>query len=261
MKTISFVIPVYNEEQRLNKTFLALKNFKAPVGLKLSEIIFVDDGSVDQTVLKINKAKVLLSKKLNTKVKLVTYAKNQGKGYAVKQGMLAASGDYTLFFDADMSTPLSELKKFVPFIKNNTDVIIGTRKNGHSTVIIHQPRLRELLGKGFTLMTKTILKLNVTDFTCGFKAFSKEAKNQIFAKSIIKRWGYDAEIIFLADKYKFSIAEKSVIWSNDKNTKVNKAIPETFMEIFTIYWKHEIKPAMLFIFKNLHIINRYGVSI
>ena len=263
MKTISFVIPIFNEEKRINKTFKALKRFKVPEGLKLSEVIFVDDGSEDKTVLKITKAKKAISKKLKAKVKTISYAKNMGKGYAVKKGMLASKADYTLFFDADMSTPLTELSKFVPFINDNTDVIIGTRKNGHSTVIVHQPKIRELLGKGFTLMTKTILRLNVTDFTCGFKAFSKEAKNEIFAKSFIKRWGYDAEIVFLADKYKFKIAEKSVTWSNDKNTKVKlyKAIPETFMEIFSIYWRHEIKPAILSIFKNINIINRYGLSI
>ncbi len=263
MKTISFVIPVFNEEQRIDKTFKALAYFKAPKGLRLSEVIFVDDGSKDKTVLKINKIKAKLAKKLKTKIKIVSYSKNQGKGYAVKKGMLSSKADYTLFFDADMSTPLSELNKFIPFIGKGTDVIIGTRKNGKSTVLVHQPKIRELLGKGFTLLTKTILRLNVTDFTCGFKAFSKKAKDQIFTKSIIKRWGYDAEIIFLASKYEFTIAEKAVIWSNDKDTKVKlyKAVPETFAEIFKIYWAHEIKPAILFIFKDANIINRYGLSI
>lgn len=263
MKTISFVIPIYNEEKRIAKTFLALKKFVAPQGIKLSEVIFVDDGSKDKTKLLVRNTKVALEKKLKAKVKLISYPKNQGKGYAVKQGMLASNADYSLFFDADMSTPLSEFEKFMPFIKRGTDAIIGTRKNGQSTVLIHQPKIRELLGKGFTLITQKILGLSVTDFTCGFKAFSKNSKIQIFKRCTIKRWGYDAEIIFLAQKYNFSIAEKAVIWSNDKNTKVNlfKAVPQTFIELFLIYWRHEIKPVMLFIFKNLHIINRYRLSI
>jgi len=263
MKTISFVIPVYNEEKRLHKTFSALESFIAPEALRLQEVIFVNDGSNDNTKSIIQSSKLKIEKKLKARIKIVSYSKNQGKGYAVKQGMLASNSDYTLFFDADMSTPLSELKKFMPFIKEGTDVIIGTRKNGKSTVLIHQPKLREFLGKGFTLLTQKILRLSVSDFTCGFKAFSKNAKDQIFKKSIIKRWGYDAEIIFLAEKLNFSIAEKSVTWSNDNDTKVKiyKAIPETFMELFLIYWKHEIKPFMLFIFKNFNIINRYRLSI
>jgi len=263
MKTLSFVIPVYNEEKRLQKTFLSLIDFRAPEGLKLQEVIFVDDGSKDSTKQRILATKGVLEKALRAKVKLISYSHNKGKGYAVKQGMLAANSDYTLFFDADMSTPLSELNKFMPYIKVNRDVIIGTRKNGESTVLVHQPKLREFLGRSFTFITKLALRLSVTDFTCGFKAFSKEAKDKIFKASSINTWGYDAEILFLANKFGFPIQEKAVIWSNDRSTKVKlyKAIPQTFMELFLIYWRHEIKPALLFIPKNLNIINRYRVSI
>lgn len=263
MKTITFVIPVFNEEKRLNKTFSALKAFKTPRGLKLEEVIFVDDGSNDNSKLKIQNSKLRLNSNLKSKVKLISYSQNQGKGYAVKRGMLDSSSDYTLFFDADMSTPLSELSKFIPFIKANTDVIISTRKNGKSTVLVHQPKLRGLLGKGFTLITKTVLRLDVSDFTCGFKAFSKQAKNTIFKRSVIKGWGYDAEIVYLAKKYNLSVQEKAVTWSNDKDTKVKlyKAVPQTFAEIFLIYLNHNIKPAVLFLLKNLNIINRYRVSI
>jgi dolichyl-phosphate beta-glucosyltransferase len=263
MKTLSFVIPVYNEEKRLQKTFSALNNFKAPEELKLQEVIFVDDGSIDSTKQSLEHAKTMLKKTLKAKIKIISYSQNKGKGYAVKQGMLSANSDYTLFFDADMSTPLSELSKFIPYVRVNKDVIIGTRKNGQSTVLVHQPKFRELLGKSFTLITKFALRLNVTDFTCGFKLFSKEAKDRIFKQSTINTWGYDAEIIFLANKFGFPIQEKAVLWSNDKNTKVKlyKAIPQTFMELFLIIWRHEIKPALLFIFGNLNIINRYRVSI
>jgi len=263
MKTLSFVIPVYNEEKRLQKTFSALNKFKTPKGLKLQNVIFVNDGSNDSTKLKLNSIKLSLERKLKAKIKIISYFPNMGKGFAVKQGMLMSNADYTLSFDADMSTPLPEINKFIPYINNNAPIVIGTRKNGKSTVVIHQARIRELLGKGFTYMAKAILRLNVTDFTCGFKLFSKDAKNVIFTRSIIKRWGYDAEAMFLAKKFKFDIQEKAVLWSNDKNTKVKlyQAIPQTFMELFLIYWRHEIKPALLFIPKNLNIINRYQVSI
>ncbi len=241
IKTISFVIPIYNEELRISKTFTALKKLSIPNGLKLEKVIFVNDGSKDQSVAKINKFRGKNKKIKN--IKLISYAQNKGKGYAVRAGMKESSSDYTLFFDADISTPLSEISKLVPFIKNDTQVIVGTRKNGHSTVIQHQPKLRELLGKGFTLISKTSLGLKGTDFTCGFKAFSKEAKDIIFAQAIIDGWGYDAEIIFLAQKYNLSVAEKAVIWSNDQNTKVKlyKAVPQTIKEIASIRWNHNVK--------------------
>ena len=261
MKTISFVIPVYNEEKRINKTFSALKSFTPPESLTLREVIFVDDGSTDITKSKIKNQKSKLEKTLNAKVKIISYRINKGKGYAVKQGMLSSNSDYTLFFDADMSTPLTELNKFLPFMNDNKDVIIGTRKNGKSTVVVHQPKIREFLGRGFTLITKKLLRLTVSDFTCGFKAFSKNSKNKIFSASSINAWGYDAEIVFLANKYKFSIQEKPVIWSNDKNSKVKiyKAVPQTFVELFLIYWYHEISPRLLS-FGSLANMDRFGLS-
>ncbi len=238
MKTISFVIPVYNEEKRLTKTFAALSELALPRGLKLSEVIFVNDGSDDNSKLKIKNSKL----KKDYKIKLVTYGKNRGKGFAIKQGMLESDADYTLFFDADMSTPLSQIAKFMPAIQKGIDVIIGTRKNGHSTVIVHQPLVREMLGRGFTKLTQILLQSKVTDFTCGFKAFSRKATSTIFPQSMINGWGYDAEIIYLASKNNFSTTEVPVAWSNDARTKVSlfKAVPTTLLEIGTIVYKHSL---------------------
>lgn len=239
MKTISFVIPVYNEAKRLGKTFKALRELQLPHGLKLQEIIFVNDGSTDKTKSDIRKL-------LKANIKLISYKQNKGKGYAVKQGMLASTADYTLLLDADMSTPFSELTKFIPFIKRDIDVIVGTRKNGHSTVIKHQPIIRELLGIGFTKLTRLLLGLNGTDFTCGFKAFSKKAVASIFPNSIINRWAYDAEILLLAQKQHLTIVEKSVLWTNDEATKVAipTAILQTLYELVTIVYTHTITPAL-----------------
>ncbi len=236
MKTISFVIPVYNEEKRINKTIKTLLKGFSFNGLKLEKIIFVDDGSTDNTISIIKKQKSKIEKKTKTELTIISYKKNCGKGYAVKKGMLASKSDYTLMFDADMSTDIKELKKFLPFIKKNIDVIIGTRKNGESTVIKHQPIYRELLGKGFTLLSNIILNTWVTDFTCGFKAFSKNAKDRIFTKTIIDRWAYDAEILYLAKKINLTIQEKSVIWENDERTKVNliKDLPKTLLDLIRI---------------------------
>lgn len=231
MKTISFVIPVYNEEKRLENTFKALEELQLPRGLQLREIIFVNDGSTDKTGIKI---------KNHTRgarpYTLISYKKNKGKGYAVRQGMLASTSDYTLVFDTDISTPLSELEKFMPFMEKNIAVIIGTRKNGKSTVIAHQPLLRESMGHVFTFIAKVILQTNVSDFTCGFKAFSAPARTYIFSQSTINGWAFDGEALFLAKKGGFVVREKPVIWSNQSGSKVTlfKAIPQTLFELLLI---------------------------
>jgi len=240
MKTLSFVIPVYNEEKRIEKTIKALNKGFSFSGIKIEKIFFVDDGSTDRTVSLINKSKISLEKSLGVIVEIISYPKNKGKGHAVKVGMLASNSDYTLFFDVDMATPLSEFEKFLPFVKEGVPVIVGTRKNGESTVQVHQPKYREFLGKGFTFLSNLILNTWVTDFTCGFKAFSRQAKNEVFSKATINRWGYDAEIIFLTRKLGFEIQEKAVLWFDDHRTKVNlfKDLPNTFLELIKIRLNH-----------------------
>lgn len=228
--TIDFIIPVYNESKRLNTTISALNSFASPKDLKINKVIFVNDGSKDNTLSLLKSAKIKFPKKI------VTYPQNMGKGYAIKQGFLTAKSDYALFFDADMSTPLSEINKFMPFIKNNAPVILGTRKNGHSTVIKHQPWLRENLGKCFTLLSQIILNTKVTDFTCGFKAFSKPVYQIVGSQMTINRWGFDSEIIFLVSRLGFPIQEKAVVWTDEPNTKVNllKDIYRSFSELLEI---------------------------
>lgn len=243
MKTLSFIIPVYNEQERINKTFEALKTVSLSRGLKLKEVIFVNDGSTDNTKLKIQNSKL----KERFLIKLLTYAQNKGKGYATRQGMLHATGDYALIFDADMSTPLSEIAKFKPFMDKDIDVIVGTRKNGHSTVIEHQPLYREILGHGFTKLTQIILGINNTDFTCGFKAFSQKAKDTIFRDAMINGWGYDAEILFLAHKYGFTQQEVAVVWANDARTRVKlfSAVTKTLTELSQIVYSHRVRPTLI----------------
>lgn len=215
MTTLDLLIPLYNEQYRLRLTLKALANFKAPPSIKIRDVIFVNDGSADSTLNILKKVKLKFSKKI------ISYKQNRGKGYAIKQGLLASTANYVLFFDADMSTPLSEIKKFIPFFKNNYGLVIGTRKNGHSTVISHQPPLREKMGKVFTFVSQLILNTWVTDFTCGFKALRSDVAQEIASRMKIDRWSFDSEILFLAKSFGFSMHEQAVTWSNEPNTKVN----------------------------------------
>lgn len=235
-KTLSILIPVYNESERLEKTFSALADGLVCKQLTLTEIVFVNDGSTDNTSQMISEVKSELEKKSRSKVKVVTYKKNKGKGYAVKMGMLKASGDYLLLIDADISTPLVEIVKFEKYVRKDVNVVIGTRKNGKSTVIVAQPMYRQLLGRGFTLVSQIILNTWVSDFTCGFKLFSRNAYRKIGSEMKIKRWGYDAEVMFLSRKYGYDINEVAVKWSNDDRSKVRlvRDIIGSFIELLQI---------------------------
>lgn len=270
MKTLSIVIPVYNEEDRLYKTFKAFSELQLPRGLKLEKVIFVDDGSTDNTKRIIER--FIASSTVGrysrflhrprsprrdgatseVSLALISYKKNCGKGYAIAQGMKESESDYTLFCDADMSTHVTEVRKLVPFMKKNIPIIIGTRKNGHSTVVRHQPLYRELLGRGFTLLSNIILNIWASDFTCGFKAFSHEAKDALFPQLRLKGWSFDAELLFLGRISGFQFAEVPVIWSDDRRSKVNLLvdIPKSFIDLFyvrLISFANPAKPAFSFL--------------
>lgn len=234
--TLSLVIPVYNEEVRIGRTISALLSWKPPTAVALERVIFVNDGSTDNTVSRIKYHVSGIKNTLAADTQIISYQQNRGKGYAIARGMEASDSDYTLFCDADMSTPLPEIAKFVPAMRRGIDVIVGTRKNGHSTVLTHQPVYREALGHGFTLLSNIILHTWVTDFTCGFKAFSKQASGTVFPALTSNRWAFDAEALFLARKMGLRIQEVAVLWSDTKGSKVDllKDIPQTLADLMRI---------------------------
>jgi len=231
---LSVIIPVFNETTRIYLLNEILSYFSSQ---KYSfEIIIVDDGSTDDTL---EKLKLYQDQK---HLKVISYPKNQGKGYAIKTGMLKADGEFRLFTDVDLSTPISEIEKFLPWF-NQFDAVIGTRRSKESKVIVHQSKIREFLGQGFTIMSRTILNTYVSDFTCGFKCFSAKAAEKIFKNLTINRWGFDAEVIFLAKKFGFNIKEIPVIWKNDAETKVKfpQDLINSFSELIIIIINDKIK--------------------
>ncbi|MCX6784031.1 MAG: glycosyltransferase family 2 protein [candidate division WWE3 bacterium] len=228
---LTLVIPVYNEANRVGKAITAINNYKSSSDVTI-DVIFVDDGSTDNTVATIK------SLSSTFPYQIISYIPNQGKGYALKQGILKASGDYILFLDADMSTPITELNLFLPEMCKNTSIIIGSRKTLGASVLKHQSFWRQKLGEGFTLMSSIILGLSVTDFTCGFKAFRGDAAKKIFGVQRIKRWGFDSEILFLAQKFGYAVKEIPVSWTNDERTKVNlsKDVWQSASDLIHIRW-------------------------
>ena len=210
---LSVIIPVYNEAKRLPHALTICG--KNPGW----EIIFVNDGSTDATAALIKKAGF----------KLISYPKNQGKGYALKHGEAATTKPLTLITDVDFSTPLTDLPKLLKAL-NGAGIVIGSRKTKGAQITKHQSPWREFLGRQFTNLTNLWLGTNVSDVTCGFKLFKTPVAKKLFALSKIKRWGYDAEILYLAKKLKFKIAEVPVVWHNDARTKV-ALLPDIFRSL------------------------------
>lgn len=224
---LSIIVPVFNEENRLHSLDKVVTFFQ-PFPFQW-ELIVVDDGSTDSTLAKLEPWAA------REEVTIIAYKPNRGKGYAIKQGMLQAKGQYRLFMDIDLSTPLEEFYHFQPFL-GQYDILIGTRKRSQGQIIEHQPWLRESLGRGFTWLSRMILQVQASDFTCGFKIFTDSAAKIIFPRLRIDRWGFDAEIIYLAKKFGLSVHEIGVRWRNDPLTKVNlkKDIWRSFRDLIQV---------------------------
>jgi dolichyl-phosphate beta-glucosyltransferase len=214
--TISIIIPVWNEERRLPRLFVELRRClntpAAPAFIK--EVIFVNDGSTDRTL------ELIESFKAGQPVKIISYERNRGKGYAVRVGMGAFTADYCLIADADVSTPFEEIGKFLPALNAGKAVIIGSRKGRGAIVKVRQPFYREQMGKVFTFLANFITGVSVSDFTCGFKFFRRDVARRVAALAFIDRWSYDAELLFLVCRLGFSIEEINVEWSNNRQTSV-----------------------------------------
>lgn len=221
MKTISLIIPTYNEDGRIIKTIKTLKQGIYFYGQILKEIIFSDDGSTDETLKLIKKAKKSIERKTKSKVKIISYEKNRGRGYAIRQAAMSSKGDYILYADADFSIPLENIKKFIPYIKKDYDVIIGSKKIKGAKEIIKRSFIRKIVGYGHSVIAYAVLGIFVWDFQGGFKLFSRRYVEKIFPYLQIDRWGFDMEVIFLAKRLNYKIKELPVRWGHiENNSKV-----------------------------------------
>ena len=146
---------------------------------------------------------------------------NRGKGYAVRHGMLEAKGEWTLFTDADLSTPIEELEKLWTAAQEaGAQVAIGSRALDRSLIGVHQPLFRESAGKLFNLTVRVITGLPFRDTQCGFKLFETSAAREIFRRQQLERFGFDVEVLFIARKLGYSSIEVPVRWNDVAGTKV-----------------------------------------
>jgi dolichyl-phosphate beta-glucosyltransferase len=208
---LSIVVPVFNEEIRVNNLYKLHEHITKKKYIK--ECIVVNDGSSDTTLSQ------LRTIRLKTKIKIVSYKKNRGKGYAIKKGIEKATGTHAVIMDVDLSTDLRVLDELIPLLKTER-VVVGTRKNPHATLIQRQPVLREMMGRAFTTLSQWVTGVTVSDFTCGLKCYEMGVAKKIAKLQKIDRWAFDNEYLYLASKMGIHIAEIPVIWKNDRKTKV-----------------------------------------
>ena len=212
---LSIVIPAYNESSRIGQT---LERVLSCVQSRSwdAEILVVNDGSSDGTV-----AVVEQWMQRHERLHLVNNPGNRGKGYSVRNGLLQAAGEIVMFTDADLSAPIEEAEHLFQAIDAGADVAVGSRWLDKQKQTMHQPLYRRFFGRCFNAVTRTMIGLRFKDTQCGFKAFRREAAQTIFRLQTIERWGFDPEILFIAQKLGYRIFEVPVTWGHDERSRIS----------------------------------------
>ena len=219
-RSVSIVIPAYNEEACIGDSLDAVMSFAAGYPA-VREIIVVDDGSTDRTPAIVEQA-CARYRRCRAHPELLRNPKNLGKGATVRTGLLHATGDVILFTDADLSTPMSEAPRLIePILANECDVVIGSRAIDRSLIAVRQGRVRETAGRLFNRLVRLITRLDIRDTQCGFKAFRRSAIMPVFRLQRVRAFAFDVEILYLAARHGLKIREVPVHWSHVSHTKVS----------------------------------------
>ncbi len=212
---ISVVIPAFNERERIPVTLERVREYFEDAGEEY-EVIVADDGSRDGTVDFVEAAA-----RGWAQLSVLALRRNQGKGAAVRAGMLRARGEHRLFTDADLSTPIEELPRLRERIGGACQVAIASRAVPGSTIDVHQPGRREMMGRGYNRLVQLIVLPGLHDTQCGFKVFTAEAATVCFQPLRTKGFGFDAEALLRARRQGWEIAEVPVRWSHRDDSRVS----------------------------------------
>jgi dolichyl-phosphate beta-glucosyltransferase len=230
MPDISVVIPAYNEARRLPPTLDSVHQYLFD-NYDSFEIIVVNDGSVDGTV-----AVVEEFARHHDGIRLLSHSPNQGKGHAVRQGMLAALGDVVLFNDADGSSPIAEVARLHQAIKNGADIAIGSRNKPDPGTKVQALAHRKYIGNTFNLIVQSLLLPGIFDTQCGFKLFKRAVAQDIFSLALLDGFAFDVEILFIGRGHEYKIEELAINWSNVEGSKVNVIVDsiKMFLDVLGI---------------------------
>lgn len=238
---LSVVIPAYNEERRLPQTLQSVADYLARQSY-VSEVIVVDDGSVDNT------SQVVESFRAARPTVTLIRSDHRGKGHSVRMGVLAAHGHIVLLFDADSSTPIEEIAELLPWFERGYGIVIGSRE-GTGAKRIKEPFYRHIMGRAFNLIVRLLTVRGIEDTQCGFKAFHDDVARDIFTRTHLYRdnsqtvagamvTAYDVEVLFIGQKLGHKIKEIPVEWRYGTESKVNplKDSWRNFRDVLLVRW-------------------------
>jgi dolichyl-phosphate beta-glucosyltransferase len=231
--TLSIVIPAYNEERRLPATLDTVLAWLDATACQDAEVLVVDDGSADATA-----ALVDTRAGHEPRVRLVRNPGNRGKGYAIRNGMLEAKGDWILFSDADLSAPIEEFPKLLAAAeRQGAAIAIGSRALDRSLIGVHQSQWREMSGIIFNKIMRLITGLPFEDTQCGFKLFRRDAARRVFPLQRLDGFSFDVEDLFVARMLGILAVEVPVRWNNVEGTKVGLMQGlASFFDLLRIRW-------------------------
>jgi dolichyl-phosphate beta-glucosyltransferase len=227
---LSIVIPAYNEEVRIVPTIGAIASHVSSLGFAW-ELIIADDGSKDQTVALVEELGLV-------NLRVLRAVANGGIGSALRRGMVAARGHYVLFDDADNSTPIEELEKLLGKLDGEEyDVVVGSRA-ADGAEEAHRSPLRRILSGGLRWTVRHIFRIGVRDTQCGFKLFTRDAAQRLYSAQTIDGFSFDLEILYLAAKLGYRIAEVPVAWIDAPGSKVDttKEVQRFLRDLLKIKW-------------------------
>lgn len=213
---VSIVIPVYNEEKNVAEAMRRIQAFMSLKG-KTWECLIVDDGSLDRTGSIVQEA---IAAHAYKNFRIVSSQSNRGKGFVVRQGVLASSGRFVLVTDVDLSSPIKELDKLTKALEEGSDIAIGSRTKRAPGCDVQQSFKRWLAGRIFNCFVRLLVLRGISDTQCGFKCFKKQAAHALFEKQRLDGFSFDIEILRLAQKEGLKIKEVPVMWREGRETRV-----------------------------------------
>ncbi len=209
---LSIIIPAYNEESRLPGTLHEICHFLEQQSYT-AEVLVVENGSNDRTLE--------IAQEISAQFPFVRaiHEEQRGKGIAVKRGMLEAVGAYRFICDVDLSMPITEVNRFIPPLMPQADVVIASRE-ASGAVRYDEPQFRHFTGRLFNSVVRWFALPGLQDTQCGFKCFRADVAEAVFPYQTIHGWTFDVEVLYIARKRGYKIAELPIPWYYNAESKV-----------------------------------------
>lgn len=228
---VSIIIPVYNQEKQITDLLTKIRKILKPIFADY-ELVVVNDGSIDNTLAALRKEQ----EELKSKVRVISYDENRGKGYAVKQGVIQSSGDIVLFIDGDLEISPEAINNYVTELKYY-DLVIASKAHHFSDVV--SPTSRKVLSKMFNLLVRVALGIRLKDTQSGMKAGKGSVLRAIFRTMLVNRYAFDVEMLVIASLFHLTIKEMPVKVTINKRFKLREIV-RMAMDVAAITYRLKI---------------------